>query len=524
MTPEQTIAKLQAAQGDPQKLALITLEIVLSGHQPELRNAFIAAAIPHWFDTQSLAKLLQIDETQAAGYIDQLQRLPMVERFATRDAWNIHEATRLALRSQLVAEQNAKFRELSARAAQCFLADESHQRVEHLFHLLVSAPAEAESDLSALRTAWRERQEQLALGPLLLELEGDRLLPQTPQFQLDLARLYQSLGDLARIFGQSQTAHVYFLRQQAICEQLLQSEPGKIEYEWQLSISFNRLGDLARDLGQNEQAQAYFQKDLAISERLAQAEPNRADLQRDLSVSYGRLGVLARDLGQNEQAQTYFQKALAISERLAQAEPNRANLQHDLSVSYHQQLGDLALTLGQNEPAQAYFQKALVMSERLAQAEPNRADLQRDLSVSYHQLGDLALTLGQNEPAQAYFQKALVISERLAQAEPNRADLQRDLSFSYHQLGILAHHLGQNEQAQAYFQKDLAIAERLALAEPNRADLQRDLFISYSQLNDFPRALAILEILKKEGRILPTDEPYLDELRNLVQKSKASSA
>ncbi len=523
MTPEQTIAKLQAAQGDPQKLALITLEIVLSGHQPELRNAFIAAAIPHWFDTQILAKLLQIDEVQAASYIDQLQRLPMVERFATRDAWNVHEATRLALRSQLIAEQNVKFQQLSARAAQCFLADEPHQRVEHLFHLLVSAPAEAESDLSALRTAWRERQEQLALGALLLELEGDRLLPQTPQFQLDLARLYRSLGDLARMFGQSQTAHVYFLRQQAVCEQLLQSEPGKLEYEWQLSVSFTNLGDIARALGQNEQAQAYFQKALVIRERLAQAEPNRADLQRDLSVSYERLGRLARNLGQNDQAQAYFQKALAIAERLAQAEPNRADLQRDLSISY-ERLGDLARDLGQNDQAQAYFQKALAIREPLAQAEPNRADLQRDLSISYNNLGGLARDLGQNNKAQAYFQKALVISERLAQAEPNRADLQRDLSFSYHQLGSLAHHLGQNEQAQAYFQKALAITERLAQVEPNRADLQRDLCVSYWRLNDFPRALAILEALKKEGRMLPTDESHLTELRNLVQKSKASSA
>jgi hypothetical protein len=38
MTAEQTIAKLQAAQGDPKRLALVTLDIVLSPHEPERRH------------------------------------------------------------------------------------------------------------------------------------------------------------------------------------------------------------------------------------------------------------------------------------------------------------------------------------------------------------------------------------------------------------------------------------------------------------------------------------------------------
>jgi tetratricopeptide (TPR) repeat protein len=57
-------------------------------------------------------------------------------------------------------------------------------------------------------------------------------------------------------------------------------------------------------------------------ERLAHAEPGRADYQRNLSVSYNNMGDLFRALGQGEEARQTFMKALGIRERLAQAEPD----------------------------------------------------------------------------------------------------------------------------------------------------------------------------------------------------------
>jgi tetratricopeptide (TPR) repeat protein len=338
-----------------------------------------AAAIPHWFTKDILAKLLNVHDDQAAAYFEQLQRLPMVEPFPARDAWNVHEATRLALRSELAATQLTKLRKLSTLAVPCFKGDEPHQRIERLYHELVSDPSQAGSALSALRQEWEDKEELLALGPLLLELGNEGLLDDEIEFQSELARFYGALGDAARSFGQSQQALAYF-----------------------------------------EHAKGTF--------------------------------------------------------------------------------------------------------ERLAQVEPSRPVLQRDLSVSYERLGDLARALGQIEPAQSCFEKSLATAERLAHAGPNRADLQRDLSISHERLGDLSRALGQNEAAQAYFQKSLAVRERLARAEPNRADLQRDLFVSYCKLNDLPRALAILEALKKDDRLLPTDESWLAELRELVQKAQSSSA
>jgi hypothetical protein len=58
---------------------------------------------------------------------------------------------------------------------------------------------------------------------------------------------------------------------------------------------------------------AAFRASLAIAERLAEAEPGRADYQRDLSVSYGRLGDLQLTQGSIEDAVGTFDRCLATA-------------------------------------------------------------------------------------------------------------------------------------------------------------------------------------------------------------------
>ena len=120
MSISSTISKLEEAQGNPQKLALATLDIVLSTREPWLREALETVAVPHWFNAATISKLLQVDDATAARYLQELKALPMVEPFGSRDGWNVHEATRLALRSHLARVQPERFRELSGLAAEVF--------------------------------------------------------------------------------------------------------------------------------------------------------------------------------------------------------------------------------------------------------------------------------------------------------------------------------------------------------------------------------------------------------------------
>lgn len=86
-------------------------------------------------------------------------------------------------------------------------------------------------------------------------------------------------------------------------------------------------------LGATDQAKTRYREIHEILSRRARAEPGRADYQRDLSVSYNKMGDLFQALGQGEQALEAYQKDLDIAKRLARAEPGRADLQWDLVVS-----------------------------------------------------------------------------------------------------------------------------------------------------------------------------------------------
>jgi hypothetical protein len=106
--------------------------------------------------------------------------------------------------------------------------------------------SQAEPALFALREEWKDKEQLLALGPLLLELSHDGLLSAEIEFQLELARFYITLGDVARSCGQSQPSLAYFERPKSIFEHLAQAEPNRTDLQRALAVSYGRFGDLER--------------------------------------------------------------------------------------------------------------------------------------------------------------------------------------------------------------------------------------------------------------------------------------
>ena len=170
-------------------------------------------------------------------------------------------------------------------------------------------------------------------------------------------------------------------------------------------------------LGATSQAVERYVELVRDHEALAASDPGRADYQRDVSVSYEKLGDLQQALGDGDQALKLFTASLEIAQRLAAAEPGRADYQRDVSVSY-ERLGDLQRALGDGDQALKLFTASLEIRERLAAAEPGRADYQRDVSVSYNKLGDMLAQAGDRAQAERYYRDSLTIAERLAPADP----------------------------------------------------------------------------------------------------------
>src|SRR5215831_2029972 len=109
---------LQAVQGKPALLAPATLDLVhnaLSAEErAQIKDALVAAAVPHWCDRDFLAALLDTTPEEGERLLSQLGPLTVVEPFPARGehAVNVHEAARLALRAHLRVTDAARWKVL----------------------------------------------------------------------------------------------------------------------------------------------------------------------------------------------------------------------------------------------------------------------------------------------------------------------------------------------------------------------------------------------------------------------------
>jgi hypothetical protein len=108
---------------------------------PSLLEAVWAAAIPHWFDEEILARTLGIPEEDAAARYARLQEMSFVQPVAGR-GHAVHELTRRLLLDGLWRDRQEAFRAWSRRAAETFEghSDNPNFLIESIYHWLVADP------------------------------------------------------------------------------------------------------------------------------------------------------------------------------------------------------------------------------------------------------------------------------------------------------------------------------------------------------------------------------------------------
>jgi len=186
MDHAEQLQMLKDAQGDPAKLALATVDLAHSAlpvaERAALKAALEAAAIPHWCDEAILAALLEIPKKESAVQLGRLRELSVVEPFPARggNATNVHEAARLALRTRMAADEQARFRTLAARATACFADDHTPAgRIEWVYHLLCGEPESGADELEKLDRDWSRSarpEDHYALAAALSELGDSQLV------------------------------------------------------------------------------------------------------------------------------------------------------------------------------------------------------------------------------------------------------------------------------------------------------------------------------------------------------------
>lgn len=179
LSPVEQLDFLRAAEDDPARLALATIDIAHSDLAEErrqaIKDALCAAAVPHWVDTAFLAALLDVPHHESTALMERLRGLSVIEPFPARgaDAVNVHETSRKALREAMRLRDPNAFLHHSSRARD-FLASQTTDaaRVEQLYHLFAIEPEAAQGELEALnRSLSVSRPEALqALASMVEEL------------------------------------------------------------------------------------------------------------------------------------------------------------------------------------------------------------------------------------------------------------------------------------------------------------------------------------------------------------------
>ncbi|GAK54553.1 SEFIR domain protein [Candidatus Moduliflexus flocculans] len=495
---DDLLMQLANASSEEEKAYLLAMAL-LETQPPEIREAIVAAAVPHWFDAEILAALLTHpsplpggettpesaqsgvetparvagvetpaytptpvqgeNPSRSDGGIQTGGSTPVSPRFADlycairnlnlpfvqpfgELGLTLHDLTRAGIRWHLFTHEPERFKAYSRRAAAYFAEkNDVQRRVESVYHLLASIEE---------------------LGQVIFWKQMEIYCMEHDSRNLSAANML--LANLLELI------HAGIV--------------GGNKVERTLSAGYTMLGDLQRNRGSISAAEDSYRKSLALAERLAQADPANAEAQRDLSISYNKLGDLALQRGDLNAAQQAYQQYFEIAERLAQADPANAEAQRGLSVSCNK-LGHVEELLNHAETALHLQEQAFSIAQTLFAKDPQNATVRNDVAefkgVVERLRGDEAFARGEYQAALTAYQRAFDLSKQVAEEQLTNLDAVRDTYWNSYKIGTAFAALGQAEQAREAFRNALALAEPFA-AQPENALAQRDVAMIRTEL------------------------------------------
>jgi tetratricopeptide (TPR) repeat protein len=525
------IDRLDAARNDPEALTLATLELVLEPASPKMRAAFEVAAIPHWFNADILAHMMQVGREEVNSVLEELCRLPMVESFSARNGWNVHEATRLAFRARLARQEPDSFRELSIRAANFFQGEKLELVVERLFHKLVAEPNLAGEELYAVWICWtrtRKDQSLQALGIMLRELlklpelgllprayatvclgwimqdrlrnqeidalarEALTLFRQAPDI-VGEGEAHCLLGQVLQRCGCSGEALREYEAFRQIMLQLTQRDPEHAGWRRDLAVAHNGVGSVLDAQGRLGEALHEFKASKQIMLQLTQRDSENAGWQGDLSIAHGWIGSMLRKQDRLDAARREYELSKQIMLQLTQRDPENARWQRELAVT-HNCLGGMLQGQGQPSEALREFEASKQIMLQLTQRDPEHAGWQGDLAIVHNRVGSVLEVQGRLGEALREFEASKQITLQLTQRDSENAGWQWDLSIAHNWIGSMLRKQDRLDAARREYELSKQIMLQLTERDPENADWQRALAFTHSRIG------CILEVQGKSSQ------------------------
>jgi tetratricopeptide (TPR) repeat protein len=500
---------LEAARGNPDAMAIATLDIVLASHEPALKSALQAAAIPHWFTEPTLRTLLGDAVPQQDEWFNDLLRMTVVEQFHAHNAWNIHEVTRLALRDRLAADNPQRFQALGSRAAEIAAGDEWADAVERVYHLLTANPEHGASELRRLWKRWSrlgKRQPLQALGRALDELNGRKLLQPKPRAyalvalctireghsgvaaleqmarealelmtraddSIGLVDAYGALGRVLRVQGRQADALTAFDSARERLQQIAVGEIDEDERTFERADIHLGVGRILGDRGQLGESLAEFEAAWTLRKQLCNAAPNDKQRQYELAVAYADLGDALAPTARADEAEQNFITALELLEASRSPELGAETIDWGI-VRLRYRLVNMLSIRGNVAESLKQLHEAGEVARRLRQMDPEHLEWKSDLAHYYLQLSGFQFQRGEVDESERSMTTAREMYGDLAERDPGSPEWKRALGALHTTFAYLRQQQGRYLDAMTEHQEAERRLAELAAADPDRADLK----------------------------------------------------
>jgi tetratricopeptide (TPR) repeat protein len=486
---------LQAAQGDPAKLVLVTVDLAFpelpSAERFALMETLEAAAIPHWCDPGILGTLLEIRPEESDIRFARLRKLTVVEPFPARgeSVVNIHEAARHALRRRLDRENPKRFRALSRRvqAALPAISDETaapYLRIEALYHRFISDPKRVAEKCGAVFHEWKaagQLEPLLALRTMLEELinREEWTLPSglargAALYYLARIRLgYRRVSDEGKMTED--------LARKAVAE-FKAAKEGRRTLRARAVLG-NVLEREATSDKELEDALTEYDAVISLVEK-GGFGPSDDDRQRFVSNLHQDIERVQKRLRKVVKPTVVVPTSTSLASAFqlaARLEVEKNNFM--FALSHFKRAAEDALRRNNFKVALESFREIVTIHKRMAAEEPGNANHLAHLAFAHNCVGDVHRRQGDARAASGAFETAMKFVESLVKRDPFNAEWQKDLAAACARTGRELLQLLERDQAEArrLIQRGTSIMQTLSHHHPLTL-LEQEVFEDLQQL------------------------------------------
>ena len=252
--------------------------------------------------------------------------------------------------------------------------------------------------------------------------------------------------------------------------------------ELQLAKLFNLIGDARQMQGRMEDSRKAIAQALAITERLAARRPGDPQVLLTLGAAHFYLGRIALEVDADPKAALEcFRAYLAAAERNAKVDPDRAQANREVAYARNAIAG-AQLNLGHTREGLAEQEQVVALWRALHAEAPDDEAVSLDLADNLSWLASAHNDAGDRESAVRVFEEELELRRSLLSRDVRNAEAQARLSFCLTFLARLHFAAGRRDPAEPCASEAVRLLQDLVSRDSSNADWKASLAVAQSEL------------------------------------------